>query len=124
MTTTTPVITRRYSAPRRVVSWRANTRLRILKMLAYHVWYEERLGTSDLWKRVEALCPHVIEHVTGDEGVTLRAIVDATLAAQGAEITPTKLMQRADKAYRYDEFEPEHDAVFDAYQSYLAGKRA
>jgi hypothetical protein len=98
----TPTVARRYAAPRRLLRWRT-PRLGVLKMLAWVVCRREGANTAQLWTRCRELCPHVVEAVLGESGVTLDAICEQTLAEQGAPITPAKLMQRADKTERYNE---------------------
>lgn len=47
-----------------------------------------------------------------------------TLTTQGKEITPNKLLQRADKAERYDEFNELQDVVLRAYTEITKAARS
>lgn len=93
----------RYTQERKLLRWNATDHLKVLKMLAWVVNERERPGIDGLWRRVEHVCADVMQKVLGNEGITLRRLCDDTLAQQGAPITPAKLMQRADKAERYQE---------------------
>lgn len=96
----------RYSAPRICIQWEKNARLKILKMLAWKIYIDENIASpTRLEARIAVLYPMVTDLILG-ESVTLDAVRAQTLAEQGPgrEITPAKLMQRADKTERYDEF--------------------
>jgi hypothetical protein len=64
---------------------------------------------------VNTLFPLVVERVTGEQGVTFASVVEHTRHTQGPEITPLKLMQRADKAERYCEWNKWKGRVLAAY---------
>jgi len=96
------------------LNWNASEELKILKMLAWVVKTHEHAGEAKLWARVEELCPEIFEIVMG-EGVSLKDICDQTLEEQGLQITPNKLLQRADKAELYTEFNQFKEAVVEAY---------
>jgi hypothetical protein len=66
---------------------------------------------------VDALCETVMLAILAEAGVTLRAIQEHTLAEQGAVITATKLLQRADKTDRYAEFNDFRRSVEEAYET-------
>jgi hypothetical protein len=105
----------RYAVPRKLLRWRT-PHLAVLKMLAWAVREQERTNTQQLWTRCDKLCPQIVAAVLGESDVTLDAICEHTLAEQGAPITPSKLMQRADKASRYRELNDFADAVVAAYR--------
>src|SRR4051812_3772672 len=82
----------RYSYPRVLLNWDKNDRLRVLKMLAWVVYDHEHVHNADaLEARVDALCEHIMRVVLGEDGLTLAAIKEHTLAEQYVPITATKL---------------------------------
>jgi hypothetical protein len=114
----------RYAQPRTHLHWGKNDRLKVLKMLAWVIYDREHVRNADtLASRVAALCEPVMQTVLGDEGVTLDAIREHTLAEQGSPITAAKLLQRADKTERYTELNAFADAVQQAYDVRKEGTR-
>ncbi len=106
----------RYAKRRTHLHWGKNSQLKVLKMLAWVVYDKERVRNANtLERRVSALCEPVMFFALGETGVTLDAIKEHTLAEQGAAITATKLLQRADKTERYSELNDFADAVVQAY---------
>jgi hypothetical protein len=89
--------------PRKLILWSRSEHLMLLKTLAWAVWKHETTNKDKLWRRVAELCEPAMERLTGETGVAFESICAATLAAQGVEITPNKLAQRADKLDRYME---------------------
>ncbi len=61
------------------------------------------------------MCESVILDVTGERGVTFEVLLARTKEEQGIEITPNRLMQRADKTERNTEFNEWVDDVERAY---------
>ncbi len=114
-TNTGPQGSGRYASPRRCLRWEDDTHLAIVKMLAWKIHQEERSGTNDLWGRMHDLCASVILDVTGERGVTFEVLLARTKEEHGIEITPNRLMQRADKTERNDEFNEWLDDVERAY---------
>lgn len=96
---------------RRCIDWGANTHLEVLKMLA---WAVSGGPYFPLWNRVNEVCERVFEHVTGEKGVTFNLICRETFETQGLRITENKLVQRADKTERYQEFNGWERKVLDA----------
>ena len=118
MTSTEPTPKPRYSTPRLYLNWAKNDQLAVLKMLAWVVYDREHIRNADtLERRVDALCEPVLREVLGQPDVTLALIKERTLAEQGAAITATKLLQRADKTERYCELNQFCDAVVRAYSA-------
>jgi hypothetical protein len=114
----------RYASPRAYIQWEKNPRLSVLKMLAWKVRYDENITSPErLWARVAALYPMVTAAIVG-ESVTLAEVCAQTLAEQGEGrvITPAKLMQRADKTERYDEFNQFVGRVEDAYDALVLAR--
>ncbi|HXG90534.1 MAG TPA: hypothetical protein VNJ02_19590 [Vicinamibacterales bacterium] len=107
----------RYAEPRLLLNWAKNPQLKVLKMLAWVVYDREGVrNPNTLETRVDALLKAVTRNVLDEDGVTLATIKEHTLAEQGAPITATKLLQRADKADRYWEFNEYRGAVVQAYE--------
>jgi hypothetical protein len=116
---------RRYREPRVLLRWDKNDRLRVLKMLAWVVYEQERIHNADaLARRVAALCEPVMLAVLGEPDVTLDAISAQTTAEQGIPITAVRLQQRADKTERYGEFNQFALRVIDAHDAVVNGLRA
>jgi hypothetical protein len=113
--TTEPTPKPRYTVPRVHLRWNKNDRLRVLKMLAWAVYYRGIRNPAALEQRVEATCESVMATALGKVGVTLDVIRAQTLAEQGVPITTAKLHQRADKADRYGELNNYWRPVLDAY---------
>jgi len=89
-------------------------------MLAWVVYSKEGICNADaLAARVTELCEPIMAAVLG-ERVTLAEITEQTFAEQGAWITPAQLLQRADKADRYLEFNDFKEPVEHAYASLRA----
>jgi hypothetical protein len=103
-------------AARVLIRWSRNPHLQVLKMLAYTVFVAEGVRNADrLEERVASLFPAVVEAVTGEQGVTYEAVQVQTLAEQGALITASKLLQRADRTDRYLELNDYWEQVDAAY---------
>lgn len=110
----------RFAQPRTLIRWSKKSRLQVLKMLAWVIYDKEHVhNAAALVARVDALYERIVRVVLGEERVTLDAIRQHTLAEQGAEITPVKLLQRADKTDRYCEFNQFKDVVVQAYEATL-----
>lgn len=106
----------RYYEPRRLIQWNGNDLLRVLKMLAWVLFMCESIrNPAQLERRIDCLCEPVMRAVLGEADVTLASVKAHTLLKQGAEITAHKLLQRADKADRYDELNEFAKPVLDAY---------
>lgn len=105
----------RYRAPRKCIDWGRSDGLEMVKMLAWVVKKEERVGSAELWERVGQLLPGVARHLRFRAAITLPVLCAQTLEFQGAVLTPGKLYQRADKAERYGEFNSYQGAVRSAY---------
>src|SRR5262245_27581627 len=102
----------RYREPRILLRWDKNNRLKVLKMLAAELHIREHISNPDaLEARIDAVCEPLMREVLGEAGVTLAAIREHTLKEQGALITASKLMQRADKTYRFLEVNEFYQAV-------------
>lgn len=106
----------RYAQPRVLINWNRNPRLASLKMLAWVIYDREGVrSAATLEQRVDALCERVLQTVLGEPGHTLQSIKEQTQAEQGAAITGTKLLQRADKTDRYCEFNDYRSRVEQAF---------
>lgn len=104
--------------PRTNISWRRNDYLRILKMLAWVIYDRERIRNAHaLEQRIAKEIEATVAAVLGEQGVTLDYIKAHTLSEQGLEITAHKLLQRADKTDRYDEFNELVNAVEQHYEA-------
>lgn len=112
----------RYSVSRRMLNWYKTDELMCLKMLAYVIRCNEAAGRSkiELWRRVEVLYPEILRAVLG-KSQTFVEVRAATELDQGIKITPNKLLQRADKAARYGEFNIHLKCVEAAYRA-ITGK--
>jgi hypothetical protein len=97
---------------RRCLNWNQDPYLPIVKMLAWAIYP----GCSPISTRLEEVCPRIFEKLTGEKGVTFEKICRHTLETQGLPITETKLVQRADKTERYQEFNGWEDKVLAAYK--------
>lgn len=106
---------KRYKASRQCIRWERDNLLSIAKMLAWILKYAEARSGRDLWTRFEDLYPKVTHRILGD-AVSLKQLQEHTMATQGLEITPNKLMQRADKTERNGEFNKYKDDVEEAYE--------
>jgi hypothetical protein len=116
----TATTTTRYAQPRTLLRWNKNPHLQVLKMLAWVVYDRLHVRNARLLEMgVDRHCEPVMKIVLGEEGMTLDAIKAQTLAEQGAPITATKLLQRADKTDRYSEYNDYKDLVVLAYDIML-----
>lgn len=108
----------RISRRQKNISWRRNDHLRILKMLAWVIYDRENVrNPRTLEQRLGMEIEAAIAAVLGEQGVTLDVIRAQTFAEQGLEITPAKLLQRADKTERYCEFNELVEAVEEHYDA-------
>jgi hypothetical protein len=110
----------RYAKPRTLIRWDADPQLAVIKMLAWAVWQAENPTARELFARVEELTPMAIEAVLQQPGVTFADLCERARQKFGAEITPAKLHQRADKTARYCEFNQYAIAVTEFYDAATA----
>lgn len=104
--------------PRCNINWRAIEALQLLVAVAWFFFKERNVHNKmELWGRVKEHLPDISLSLLGREGaVTLDGLVEYVKNTQDdLEITPHKLLQRADKAERYDEAKFFKSTVTDYY---------
>lgn len=99
------------------INWDATIELKLAKMLAYGIFEAGTRNENQLWERFVELLPEVSTKVLGKNGFTMECLIHQVRTEQGLEITRNKLLQRADKAGRYNEFNPMKEAVLAAMRS-------
>jgi len=106
----------RYSTARELIDWYATRELRVAKMLSFAIYKHETCRADNFVRRFEYLYPKVMRHVFGQE-YNFRDLKRDTLQQQGIPITTNRLVQRGDKAKRYNELNEFVDVVFNIYKS-------
>jgi hypothetical protein len=91
------------------LDWVRDPQLAVLKMTAWILKTTERASRDGLWKRVADVFEPITEKVLGSP------VTFASVCERYPDLTPARLMGRADHAQRYSEFNEYRDAVERAY---------
>jgi 5-methylcytosine-specific restriction endonuclease McrA len=104
----------RYRKPRVMVNWHKTCPRQIAKMLSWKIKAAEGLGQYALFERFKELYPGVCKGVLGYD-YSYEDLQTEIVVEYGFRFRPNRLYQRADKAQRYGEWNPQKQAVEVAY---------
>jgi 5-methylcytosine-specific restriction endonuclease McrA len=109
-----------YSVPRKLLNFRTNEELILLKELSGTIRDDGTIGEIDLWKKVEILLPAVSLQVLGRE-IDFSELRKRTFEEQGLKITPHKLYLRAWNRSNNNEYSSLREVVEKSYYSIVHG---